>query len=191
MRRALAAISGIALLIISAHRLPAPITEQSPSPTQVPPPPQAEQMKHKPSGSSSIARFEGTWRASEFRKAQNGNTFSLTQTMIVGSDSAEYVQELTSTLASGRKWADLPAPYNSTSPVYRKGINKSTNIKTEGSNLKIQWAGFRLTDWNPKTIPISAFKNTVGRPSTVLLVLSGDHLIVTSGKHSQTYSRIR
>ena len=43
----------------------------------------------------------------------------------------------------------------------------------------------------PKTIPIGVFKNAVGQPLSVLLILSGDHLIDTNGKQSQTYTRVR
>jgi len=194
MRRALAAICGSTLLIISAHRLPAPILEQNPSPPVAPSTPESAQSKHKSIGSSnssSIRRFDGTWRAAGSWKGPAGNTFSRTQTLIIKNGTADFTGEMTSTLASGKRWTDLPSPYNSSSPIYRKWINKSTDLKTEGSNLRIHWQGQRLTDWAPKTIPIGVLKNAVGQPSNVLLILSGDHLIDTNGKQSQTYSRMR
>jgi hypothetical protein len=190
MKRALAAACGATLLIISAHRLPAPISEEKTSPPEAP----SKPAKHKASDSadsSSIRRFEGTWRATGSSKSPVGNTFSRTQTLIIKNGTADYIGELTGTLASGKRWTDLPAPYNSSSPLYTRRTNKSTDLKTEGSNLRIRWQGQRLTDWAPKTIPIGVFKNAVGQPSNVLLILSGDHLIDTNGKQSQTYTRVR
>ena len=166
MKRTLAVVCGTTLLLSSAHRSPAQV------------------------GSSSSQRFDGTWRATVSWKIPVGSTFNQTQTLIIKNGVATFTRELTATLASGKKWNDLPAPYNSSSPIYTKRTNKSTNLKTEGSNLRIHWQGQRLTDWTPKTIPIGAFKNAAGPPSTVLLVLSEDHLIVTTGQTSQTYTRV-
>ena len=194
MKRTLAVVCGTTLFLSSAHRSPAQVVEQKPSTTQAPAEARSAPAKDKSSdssGSSSSKRFDGTWRATGSWKDRVGNTFNLTQTLIVKNGVANLTTELTSTLASGNKWTDLPAPHNSSSPVYTKFTNKSTDLKTEGSNLKVHWQGERLTDWTPKTIPISAFKDAVGLPSTVLLVLSEDHLIVTTGKQSQTYTRVQ
>ena len=194
MKRALAAVCRATLLIISAHRLPAPISEESPAPTEAPSKPKSAPAKHKSSGSSdssSIRRFDGTWRATSSSKNKSGNTFSTTKTLIIKGGTAVYTGELTSTLASGKRWSDLPVPYNSVSPIYKKLTEKATDVKAEGSNIKIRWPGFRLTDWTPKTIPSFLFKNTVGQPTESLCVLSGEQLVATDGKHTLTYTRVR
>jgi hypothetical protein len=168
--------------------------EKKPSPTAAPAEVRSAPAKDKSSdssGFSSSKRFDGTWRATTSWKIPVGSTFNQTQTLIIKNGVANVTRELTATLASEKKWNDLPAPYNSSSPIYTKRTNKSTNLKTEGSNLKIYWQGQRLTDWTPKTVPISAFKDASGPPSTVLLVLSEDHLIVTTGKQSLTYTRVQ
>ncbi len=178
MKRTLAVICGTTLLLSSAHRSPAQVVEKKPSPTEAP-------------ATSSSKRFDGTWRATTSWKIPVGSTFNQTQTLIIKNGVANVTRELTATLASGKQWNDLPAPYNSSSPIFTKRTDKATDLKTEGSNLKVHWQGERLTDWTPKTIPISAFKDAAGPPSTVLLILSEDHLIVTTGKQSQTYTRVQ
>ena len=194
MKRTLAVVCGTTLLLSSAHRSPAQVVEKKPSPTEAPAEARSAPAKDKSgdfSGSSSSKRFDGTWRATTSWKAPGGNTFNETQTLIIKNGVANVTEEVTATLASGKQWNDLPAPYNSSSPIFTKRTDKSTDLKTEGSNLKVHWQGPRLTDWTPKTIPIGAFKDAVGQPSTVLLILSEDHLIVTTGKQSQTYTRVQ
>ena len=166
MKRTLAVVCGTTLLLSSAHWSPAQV------------------------GSSSSQRFDGTWRATLSWKIRVGSTFNQTQTLTIKNGVATFTRELTATLASGKKWNDLPAPYNSSSPIYTKRTNKSTNLKTEGSNLRVFWQGQKLTDWTPKTIPVGAFKDAAGRPSTELFILSDDHLIATNGEQSRTYTRV-
>ncbi len=193
MKRTLAVVCGTTLLLSSAHRSPAQVVEKKPSPTEAPAEARSAPAKDKSgdfSGSSSSKRFDGTWRATVSWKAPVGNTFNQTQTLIIKNGVATFTEEVNSTLASENKWTNLSAPYNSSSPIYTKRTNKSSDLKTEGSNLKVHWQGPRLTDWTPKTIPIGAFKDAVGQPSTVLLILSEDHLIVTTGQTSQTYTRV-
>ncbi len=194
MKRTLAVVCGTTLLLSSAHRSPAQVVEKKPSATEAPAEARSAPAKDKSSdssGSSSSKRFDGTWRVTTSWKIPVGSTFNQTQTLIIKNGVANVTRELTATLASGKQWNDLPAPYNSSSPIYTKRTDKSTDLKTEGSNLKVHLQGDRLTDWTPKTIPISAFKNAAGLPSTVLLILSEDHLIVTTGKQSQTYTRVQ
>jgi hypothetical protein len=194
MKHTLAAVSGATLLIISAHRLPAPILEEKPSPTEAPSKPKSAPAKHKSSdspNSSSIRRFDGTWRATFSSKNKFGSTFSNTKTLIIKDGTAVYILESTATLASGKRWSDLPAPYNSVSPIYKKCTDKATDVKAEGSNIRLRWPGWRLTDWTPKTIPFGVFKNVVGQPNSGLCILSGQQLIATSGKGGVTYTRVR
>src|SRR5438094_9910845 len=123
MKNTPAAVSGATLLIISAHRLPAPISEEKPSPTEAPSKPKSAPGKHKSSdsyNSTSIRRFDGTWRATWSWKNKGGSTFSETHTLIIKNGTAVYTAEKTGTLASGKTWTDFPAPYKSISQIYQK-----------------------------------------------------------------------
>ena len=193
MKRTSAAIYGSILLIIFAHRLPAPISEEQPSPIGEQSKPKSAPARHRSSDSSdssSIRRFEGTWRVSGSRKNQTGS-FTQTATFIIRNGTADFIAERTATLAPGKKWSDFPAPYNSISPIYQKWVNKATDFKSEGSNIRVGFQGGRLVDWAPKTIPIGLFKNVIGPPTSSLCILSGQQLIATNGKQSTTYARIR
>jgi hypothetical protein len=118
-------------------------------------------------------------------------------TLYIKNGTAELILEDTGTVPRGTKWTFLPAPYNSISPVYSKVANKSSEIKTEGSNLTIRWQGPKLVDWNPKTIPFDiASKHTLALKKAspqVLCILSGKQLIVTSAGtgRSATYNRVQ
>src|SRR5262249_10496228 len=192
MKRTVAMVCGSILLFTSAHRSPGQTVEKKPSPTEARSAP-AKDTSSDSSGSSSSTRIDGTWRATASWKDRVGNTFNQTLTIIIKNGVASLTSDLTSTLASGNKWNDLPAPYNSSSPLYTKRTDKSSALKTEGSNLKVHWQGSRLTDWTPKTIPNGALKDAFkdGPPSTVLFILSEDRLIVTNGLQSKTYTRVQ
>ena len=194
MKRALATLSAVTLLILSAHRAPAPVMDPTPAPTESGATSPAPSKKHKSTGSggsSSLGRFEGTWRNTGSHKASNGNQFDIVQTIVIRNGVAELTIEHTGRLSHGNKWADFISPYNTYSPLFTKRINRSSSIRPEGSNARVQWAGARLVDWSPKSIPLSAFKNAVSKPSTVLLIRSGDQMIDTSGKGAATYNRVR
>jgi hypothetical protein len=185
MKRMLAVVCGTTLLLSLAQRLPAQFVEKKPSPTE-------KRTSTDSSSSSSSKGFDGTWRATKSWKIPVGSTFNLTQTLVIKNGVANLTRELTATLAPGKKWNDLPPPYDSSSPLHTTQTNKSTALKPEGSNLKVQWQGSKLTDWTPKTIPIGALKKSFPdrQPSNVLLILSEDHLIITNGITSQTYTRV-
>ena len=195
MKLALRFLCSVTLLLILVHRLPAPISEAvAPTPTEAPAKSKAAPARHKASESSegnSASRFEGTWRATGSSRDQAGSTVNRTATIVIKNGVAEFTSEATATLDPGKTWSDLPEPYNSSSPIYKKWTDKSTDLKPEGSNLKIRWPGGRLTDWAPKTIPFGLFKNPNGQPATGLYILSGQQLIVTNGKQSTTYTRVR
>jgi len=173
------------LLLSSAHPSPAQVLEKKPSPTE-------KRASTDSSGSSASKGFDGTWRATTSWKIPVGSTFNATLTLVIKNGVANLTRELTATLAPGTTWNDIPAPYNSSSPLHTTRTNKSTVLKPEGSNLKVQWQGSKLTDWTPKTIPIGALKKSFpdGQPSNQLLILSEDHLIITNGIRSQTYTRV-
>jgi len=182
MKQKLATLLATSLLVLSAHRAPAPVMEPTPAPS----------TKHKSTSSASsnfLARFEGTWRNAGKHRAPNGNQFELVQTIVIRNGVAELTLEHTGRLAPGQKWTVFSSPYNTYSPLYTKRVNRSSSIRPEGSNLRVQWAGAKLVDWSPKSIPLSAFR--ASKPSSVLLIRSGDQLIDTGGKSAATYNRIR
>src|SRR6516165_8829787 len=184
MKRMLAVVCGTTLLLSLAQRSPAQLVEKKPSPT--------EKRTSIDSAGTSARGFDGTWRATASWKASVGNTFNQTLTLVIKNGVANLTAEMISTLASGKKWTDLPPPYDSSSPLRTIRTNKSTAVKPEGSNLKVQWQGSRLTDWTPKAIPIGALKKSFRDtpPSSELFILTEDHLIVTNGIGSQTYTRV-
>ena len=182
MKRPFAILSAATLLIFSAHRAPAPVIDET----------RTASTKHKSTASGSsnlLSRFEGTWRNAGKHKASNGNQFELVQTIVIRNGVAELTIEHTGRLAPGQRWNDFSSPYNSYSPLYTKRVNRSSSIRAEGSNLRVQWAGAKLVDWSPKSIPLSAFR--VSKPGAVLLIRSGDQLIDTSGRGAATYNRVR
>lgn len=194
LRRTFSFSLAAALLLVSAHRLPAPISEERPATEETSSKPKSGPAKRKSADSSdtsSIRRFEGTWRAAKAWKNKSG-TFTRIVTVTIKDGTDNLTGEMTSTLLPGKKWGDLPAPYNSMSPIHRKWTSKATQIKTEGSNLRVQWPSIKLTDWTPKTIPLKLVEGTVTQPSVSIYVLSGQQLIITNGTGGgATYTRVR
>lgn len=197
INRGLCVLIVVALLLGTAHRLPALIQEGSPTPTEATNKPKSAPTKHKASNSSDsspVRRFEGTWRSTGSSKNQYGTTVSRTMVIVIKNSTADLTIEQTSTLASGKKWNDFPAPYNSISPIYRKLYRKSAEVKTEGSNLRIRWQDAKVVDWSPRTIPLNLIAKGVDKPiHEILCILSGQQLIVTAAGsgHSATYTRVR
>jgi len=184
MKRTLAVVCGTTLLLSLAQRSPAQLVEKKPSPT--------EKRTSIDSAGTSARGFDGTWRATASWRASVGNNFNQTLTLVIKNGVANLTNELISTLAPGKKWNDIPAPYDSSSPLRTTRATRSIALNPEGSNLKVQWQGSKLTDWAPKAIPIGALKKSFGDtpPSAGLLILSEDHLIFTNGIASQTYTRV-
>lgn len=183
----------IGTLLITAHRLPAPISEVEQTPTPRPSvSPESKSKKTKPVATEpkSASRFNGTWKRQSSLKDANGNVFTETRTLIItGGKSAEFILEKSGVLSQGKKWAGFTEPYNSLASIHTKWVDKAAELKSDGSNLKIYWPGATLVDWNPKTIPLGVFKS--GTPSSALYVLDGNQLISTDGKNTGTYVRAK
>jgi hypothetical protein len=184
----------LATLILTAtsHRLPAPISEE-PTPT-VAPKLKPRPVEHNVGGSpavTSLERFNGMWRSTQSGQAANGISFQATKTIIIrNGNAATFTSDSTSTLVSGATWTDWPDPYNSMSPVSIRWVRRSSDLRAEGSNLRINWPVAEPTDWSPKSIPRSLLL-TNRQSASVLYILNGDKLIATDGKESHTYSRVR
>jgi hypothetical protein len=183
-------------LLATAHQSPAPILEDqgnpAPAAAATTTKPKAAPVKRKSGGSSdssSIRRFEGRWQASS-SQTQASTSWKRVGTLVINNGSAQWSLEQTSTLAPGKTWSDIPAPYNAISPVYKKWTSRSTDLKPEGSNLRISWPGSTLVDWSPKKIPATTWKNT-SQPGSAIYLLSGDQLIQTNGKTTATWTRVK
>ncbi len=188
------------LFIITAHRLPAPISEES-SPT--PAPTGSAQVKPKPAESpasealseSELAlarRFDGTWQVTGTKEDAAGSS-RWVATIVIDGKKAQWSRETTSILAAGKTWPQswLPPPYNAVSPIFERWVDESTDLKIEGSTLTIRWPVDRLAEWSPKTIPARFFEKTRGSANTVTYILNGDQLTSTDGKITATWYRVK
>ena len=173
------------MLIISAHRLPAPIQEESPTPA-----PEQEKAKAKPTktaamsesgaSSKSTQRFNGTWKAT-FVINMPTAVYSYSSTLIIrDGKTADVTNEATSNLKQGH-WDFLPDAHNRLSPLSYKKTNHSDHLVADGSDLMIRWSGPpRLIDWAPKTLTLAEAQKNAGtdkdanNPSA--LTLNGDEL---------------
>jgi hypothetical protein len=184
------------VLLTAAPRLPAPVSEVQEKPQTTATPDKAEgssaNVKRKPRASSednSLQRFDGTWQRKGTTTA-NGATYSRTSAVIIrNGKTAQFSGESISTLQAGRLWPGWPKPYNVTSPVTIKSTAESTDLKADGSNLRIHWPAARL-DWTPRNIPIELIKKGT-ESRTVIYVLNGEQLIVTDGKTTGILTRLK
>jgi hypothetical protein len=190
-------LAGIGLLLITADRLPAPISEEKPSPT-----PEMEKLrtapaKHKSvesSDSNSARRFDGTWQANGVSNAGEISTRWVAMIIVKDGKKAQWTRESTFTLAPGKTWPglwSLPAPYNTVSPIFNKWADESTDLKTEGPNLTVRWPADWLADWGPKSIPRQFFERWKGSENTVTYILNGNQLVSTDRKSTAVWQRIR
>jgi hypothetical protein len=174
-------------------RLPAPISEEA-TPTAAPKL-EAVPTKQKSSDSSAVSalgRFNGTWKSTQSGKAVNGNSFQATKTIVIrNGNAATFTSDTTATLGSGVTWTNWPDPYGSMSPVSIRWIRRSSDLRPEGSNLRINWPVAEPTVWSPKSIPKNLLLTTQNQPASVLYVVNGDKLIASDGKESHTYTRVR
>jgi hypothetical protein len=185
------------LLVITAHRLPAPIQEEStPSPVAKVKPGPGESPANEALSEPELAaarRFDGAWQVTGVKTDAAGSSRWIATIVIENGRRAEWSRETTSILDNGKKWpqAWLPSPFNKISPIFERWVDESTDLKIEGSKLTIRWPPDRLADWSPKTIPARLFEKTKGSANTVTYILNGDQLISTDGNVTATWYRIR
>src|ERR1700736_5678469 len=148
MNRLLKTLTIIGLLAVTAHRLPAPISEPTPEETKAKP--QAAPAKHKTvesSDSNSARRFDGTWKGALVNKTPTA-VYTISATLIIrDGKTADITNEVTSTLPRGGSWSNSPDAYRHLSPLYQKITNHSDRLVAEGSDLMIPWSGPHLIDW--------------------------------------------
>jgi hypothetical protein len=178
MKRTLALLLTVALLLITVHRSPAPISEESPTPTE------QSAAKHKSTESSefnSARRFDGTWKGTSSKK----------QTIASGSEKGDYVYSYSYTLSiKDGKTANLISEGGITlprgKPIYFKVTNHSDNLAAAGSSdLIIRWAGGRVIDWEPKTLTTEQVQfhteSETKKGGASLFSLKGDVLVSGGG----------
>jgi hypothetical protein len=185
-RRRLFAIA-IAILVASAHRLPAPIAEETPSPPSAAEKPKAVAGKQKSvesPKSNSARRFDGTWRGTRVDKTA-GYVYDYSYMLIIRDGKpADLISEVTATLPPLGWWSFLPDAYRHLSPLYVKATNHSDHVVADGSDLIIRWRGGQLVDWEPKTLPREyaeqlAAPQTSNKPN--VFTLNGDELVAAGG----------
>jgi hypothetical protein len=206
MNRRLTLFYYVVVLLITAHRLPAPIVEeqkQTPKPTESAQPkskPERSKGAEAPADSSAAHRFDGTWQ--NMAEYNGGGilmrgVFTL---VITNGNKAQWAAEQTLTLTSAKTWDSswfLPAPYDKVSPVSTKWTGESTDLRVEGSNLTVRWPGGRLADWTPKTIPAQLlekskfFEHFKSSGKVATFILDGARLISTDGKSSAIWQRVQ
>src|SRR5438552_3359870 len=98
--------------------------------------------------------------------------------------------ERVGTLSPAKTWAGLSTPHNTVSEIHERETDKSSDLKLQGSNLKIRLPPTKVTDWSPKTIPAGTFKRYL-YATTQVYILAGDHLISMDGKSSATWTRVK
>ncbi len=188
MNRLLKTLTIIGLLAVTAHRLPAPISEPTPEETKAKP--QAAPAKHKSvesSESNSARRFDGTWKGTSVDKQPTGYAnrdyvYTYSTTLIIrDGKTADVTVETTSTLPPGGWWSFLPAAHRHLSPLYSKKTNHSEHLVADGFDLMIRWSGRRLVDWAPKTLTLEEAQKLAGMDKPAdnasALTLKGDELV--------------
>jgi hypothetical protein len=178
-------LSAVALLL-TTHRLPAPISEEKPSPNpemEKPKTGAANRKSVESSDSNSAQRFNGTWKGTFVNKTAEAD-YNVSYTFIIrGGKTADSAREATWVLHSPRGWSDLPDAYRHLSPVSCKTANHSDHLVADGSDLLIRFSGPpRLIDWAPKTLPLGEVQKLAGldKPMslTIALTLNGDELVL-------------
>jgi hypothetical protein len=191
MKRIATLILAVVVLFATAHHSPAPIVEEKPSPPAARSPKAKAADSKSETGPASLSKFNGTWRREASSTDQNGNRINEIRTLLIRNGStAEWRVDRTAILSPGKTWAGLSAPYNSIAEIRVKVTAKSSELKLDGSNLKVTWPPTEVTEWSPKTIPASFFKPYPYTTSFVY-ILEGDHLIATDGKTTATWTRVR
>jgi hypothetical protein len=136
-------------IFLWVDRLPAPILEPegTPAPAAAPKTPRSQSASADTSRDS-LQKFDGTWkgRSSE----TDSKATKVTQNVLVIQNSARRASlEQTITSTPTIAWAEVPKEY-STATLTSRWRSASTDLKLDGSNLRIRWEPSQLIDWSPK-----------------------------------------
>jgi hypothetical protein len=191
-------ISAIAcVLLASAVSAPAPIREEA-TPTQTPiakPKTVPERARSKTTGDQSH-QFDGTWKGTR-SESDSGGTRTTKYVLVIRNSarSASVEQMVTGTPTTS--WNDMPTEY-SKSPLIFKWRSVSTDLKLDGSNLRVRWEPIQLVEWSPKGLPLAtieaAKKQSAGAQGARISVytLRGDQLTREFDSDGRTtYTRVK
>jgi hypothetical protein len=193
--RSLSFVVFAAVFLLTAHRVPAPIFDEA-SPTPVPRTTKPKSITQKPESAKATSggeKFAGAWKGdSTSSTAQVSETNQ--NVLIIQNGVNKASMDTTRTVTPLTPWNDLPAEYSNT-PIVWKWRWFSTDLKLDGSNLRIRWAPPQLIDWSPKVFSstqIDAIKKASNLSRMSVYTLRGDQL--TREFDSQggiTYSRLK
>ena len=189
-------VTVVIFLMITSHRLPAPIREEA-TPTQIPiPKPKTVPERSKPKTAEDRSnQFDGTWKGT-LSESDSLGTKTKKYVLVIrnGARSASVEEIVTGTPTTF--WNDLPTEY-SKSPLTFKWKWVSTDLKLDGSNLRVRWEPVQLIDWSPKGLPpatIAKAKEQTAVTSNRISVytLRGDQLTREfDSKGGATYNRVK
>jgi len=183
------------LLVLTTHRAPAPIHEQA-TPTPVPRtarPKPATQESASTKALSATEKFVGSWKGnfSQSNAQESGTSENL---LIIQSGGKSASLECNWTRTPVVPWSDMPEEY-STTPLITKWRAGSTDLKLDGSNLRIRWGPWQLIDWSPKVLSaaqIDALKNSANLARMSVYTLKGNQLTREfDSQGGTTYTRVR
>jgi hypothetical protein len=130
-----------------------------------------KQKSVEASGSNSARRFDGIWQGSWQGSYTKNYIVNAKYTLTVRGKSAELIAD--------RTFSFLNRP---SSRVRIKATNHSDDAVAHGSDLAIQWRGYQVVDWEPKTFTRKDAEEMagVGNKPTVF-TLNGDELVTAGG----------
>lgn len=185
------------LLLISAHRLPAPISEAPTTPSPAPAKPRVKPARKAPVADkphvtskdtkpNRAHQFDGVWQT----VPRAGSSYTL---VIKNDNSATLRVELTFTLSGGnRYWQDLPEQYGSAHELRNTYSFDSRESHATDSTIVVHWNPAKLVDWSPRTIPnevmLRIAPDLFKRERREGFTLTGAQLISSDGF---SYNRVR
>ena len=188
-------------LLISAHRLPAPITEvqetpapsaAAPSPAKAKPAPRAKDSTD--TSRDSLRKFDGTWSGNTtVNSAHHTNVYQILMIIRESERVASGTTTLTQTLVPGQVWANLPENYQALSPIVLKYAHSSHDLRVDGSNLRVRWPASELLDWSPKTIPFAIIQPLATDPARMSVYTLHNNQLTREfdSNGGMTYTRVK
>jgi hypothetical protein len=183
----------LVVLLTTAHRLPAPISE-APTPPPAPAKPRAKPPREAPVARKSdltskdvkpsrAHQFDGVWTW-----AADTRSFTLS---IKGGETA--ILRWHNTRSTATYWNDLPEPYDTIRELNYTVSSNSKKLSTTDSTVTVRWNPGRLVEW-PKTIPYDVFLAKVvpdefASERVEVFTLNRGELI--SALHGFVYHRVR
>src|SRR6266403_1682925 len=132
MDRFLKILAAFALLVLPAHRLPAPIVEESPTPAASKRQVNAAPKRNDTADTSALGKFEGTWAGSAPYKGDTGAIGQYWYTLVVKNGKASSTMTFKKSLLPGKTWSDTVEGYETASPIMIKWSFSSTDLKVDG-----------------------------------------------------------